>query len=332
MRRILLLITLLASVASQAQVSIDENNFPDENFRNYLLSQSYGVDSVITESELLGITELDVQERGITTLQGIELFTNLRYLLCWGNELNTLDVSNNTKLKTLACGDNHLTELDVSKCPNIEVLWCYRNQLEELDVSSLSKLEILSCHWNSLRELDLTNCTSLIGVSCHNNQLESLKVAGLRDIEDIYCFRNNLTSLDLTDCNSLDYVYMHENSIHGSAMDEMISTLPRINYGSYLVVININSDAGDNVCTKDQVSLINDKGWKVMYSDGIGNNERGSVYLYEGSEPTGIANYVPAGNKDAVYYGINGACGKYPIHGLNIIRKADGSVSKRIIK
>lgn len=48
MKRILLfllaLILLSAPQAARASIAIDETNFPDENFRQYLLSQYYGED------------------------------------------------------------------------------------------------------------------------------------------------------------------------------------------------------------------------------------------------------------------------------------------------
>ena len=45
---LLSLVTMLADTASWADVNIDETNFPDANFRNYLLTQSYGRNGVQT--------------------------------------------------------------------------------------------------------------------------------------------------------------------------------------------------------------------------------------------------------------------------------------------
>ena len=39
-------------------VDINAENFPDANFRNWLLSQSYGKDAVITDAEMAGITKI----------------------------------------------------------------------------------------------------------------------------------------------------------------------------------------------------------------------------------------------------------------------------------
>ena len=48
-----LLLTLFVSASAWAQgVEINEDNFPDENFRNYLLAQNFGQDAVITDEQI----------------------------------------------------------------------------------------------------------------------------------------------------------------------------------------------------------------------------------------------------------------------------------------
>lgn len=100
--------------ASAQDVEINETNFPDKNFRNYLLEQDYGADGILTAEEIEGITYMDVWNRDITSLKGIEYFTALASFSCNNNKLTTLDVSQNTKLIELYCAYNQLTTLNVS--------------------------------------------------------------------------------------------------------------------------------------------------------------------------------------------------------------------------
>lgn len=67
---LLSLISLLGIMQARADVTINETNFPDENFRNYLLWQSYGSDGVITDAEIAGITDISVSNRAIRSLKG----------------------------------------------------------------------------------------------------------------------------------------------------------------------------------------------------------------------------------------------------------------------
>ena len=52
---------------SGVQVAINETNFPDGNFRNYLLAQSYGLDGMLTDNEM-GVTVVNVNNKGINSL------------------------------------------------------------------------------------------------------------------------------------------------------------------------------------------------------------------------------------------------------------------------
>ena len=109
------LFALLSVSCAWADVAINATNFPDKNFRNYLLSQRFGKDGVLTDEEIDNITIIDVSYRNIQSLEGIESFKELRSLTCNNNRLMWLDVSKNTKLITLSCRRNRLSSLDVTK-------------------------------------------------------------------------------------------------------------------------------------------------------------------------------------------------------------------------
>ena len=63
---------LLSAGTAWADVEINETNFPDENFRSWLLSQSYGRDGLLTDEEINGVTSIDVSYKSIQNLKGIE--------------------------------------------------------------------------------------------------------------------------------------------------------------------------------------------------------------------------------------------------------------------
>jgi Leucine-rich repeat (LRR) protein len=173
MKKFLLLsATLLMSLVANADVQINETNFPDANFRNYLLAQSWGSDGVLTDQEVSEITSLEVSYRSISSLKGIEFFTALTYLDCGDNQLTSLDVSKNTALKFLYCYINQLTSLDVSKNTALKDLYCYTNQLTSLDVSKNTALTWLCCYNNQLTSLDVSNCTALTWLECYQNQIK----------------------------------------------------------------------------------------------------------------------------------------------------------------
>ena len=179
-------------------IIIDEENFPDANFRSYLLSQSYGSDGVLTFTEIAGITYIDVAMKDVSDMTGIEHFTALEQLNCTSNQLTALDVSHNTALKALYCMNNQLAVLDVSQNTALEILDCYSNQLAALDVSHNTALKRLECQGNQLAALDVSQNTALETFYCYSNQLTALDVSHNTALKRLDCSNNQLTALDVS--------------------------------------------------------------------------------------------------------------------------------------
>ena len=154
-----------------ADVEINATNFPDQNFRNYLLAQDYGKDGILTITELDNLKTLDVSDMGIVTLKGIEHFTNLMFFTCHSNSLASLDLSQNTKLTNLHCSSNSLTSLDLSHNTGLLNLYCSENNLESLDLSKNTALVYLACPLNKLTSLDVSSCPNLGYLSCDGNNI-----------------------------------------------------------------------------------------------------------------------------------------------------------------
>ena len=144
------------------EVAISEVNFPDEAFRAYV-SENFDTDGngYLSRAEIANVTEIDVQNKGITSLKGVKYFTALTTLDCSWNQLTALDVRHNLALKRLQCGRNQLTELDVRRNTALEFLYFPFNQLTAIDVSKNSMLTVMYCNNNQLTTLDVSGCTAL---------------------------------------------------------------------------------------------------------------------------------------------------------------------------
>ncbi len=76
----------------ETDLMITKVRFPDDNFRSYLLQQTYGQDGILTESEISEVKEIDVTSKNIADLRGIEVFTALEVLKCSQNNLTRENV------------------------------------------------------------------------------------------------------------------------------------------------------------------------------------------------------------------------------------------------
>ena len=293
----------------KTEIAINEENFPDENFRAFLKEQPYGGDGILTEEEIKNVVEIHVAKTNITTLKGIEYFTAMTELWCMDNQLTSLDVSGCTALMQLWCNDNQLTSLEVSECTALTWLECSSNQLTSLDVSNNTALTVLGCSNNQLTSLDVSKNSALTSLGCYNNQLTSLDVSGRTVLTQLWCNDNQLTSLNVSGCTSFTWLGCYNNKIKGEAMDALVGSLPNCEY-ALLYIIDLSNSSEENECTTLQVNVAKGKGWRVLTSY---RND------YEGSDPSGIQGITLENNVNTSIYDLNGRRLKEPSKGINII-------------
>ena len=107
--------------------------------------------------DISGITSLNISNKAISDLTGIEDFEGLIDLDCSINSITDLDVGKNQLLQTLKCERNGLTSLVIKGAIALEILHSGYNQLSSLDVSTNVALKDLECYSNPLVALDLNS-------------------------------------------------------------------------------------------------------------------------------------------------------------------------------
>ena len=147
-------------------IPIDGTHFPDPNFRAYIEEKyDYNGDQQLSQNERdlweINYGEFNCSYQGISSLEGIQYFSNLRYLNCSNNQISSLNLFGCSQLFHLDCYDNQLSSLDLSHCPELEYLECYDNQISSLSTS----LDSPCCrNWNAMTT-NFPPSTSLIAPS-----------------------------------------------------------------------------------------------------------------------------------------------------------------------
>jgi len=202
----------MAKAASE--ITIDETNFPDKTFREYV-ADNFDTDNSgkLSETEREDVKDINVYSENIGSLKGMEYFTALASLYCSDNQLTSLDLSHNTALAFLYCSDNQLTSLDLSHNTALVYLNCSNNQLTSLDLSRNVALTSLDCYGNQLTSLDVNRATALASLCCSDNQLTSLDLNGATALTSLDCANNRLTSLDLNGVTALKSLNCFSNQL-----------------------------------------------------------------------------------------------------------------------
>lgn len=270
-----MLAIVVATNTTQAQVQINAANFPDEIFRNYLLSQPYGADGQLTDTEIQNITYLGFSNQNITNLKGIEKFTALIFL---------------------SCQYTPLTSLDVSGCTALTQLFCQYNQLTSLNVSGCTALTQLHCSYSKLTSLNVSGCTALNGISCEYNKIKASEMGKL------------VNSLPQTEYGGNFFAVLNggdENEITQEQVDIARNKGWYVTYHLKTTSENGNSsNSNTNNGQNNNENNTNNEGTNTGSTTGLLNIENYNLKLYP--NPTSNVLYVEEGGQEVLVYSSNG--------------------------
>ena len=197
--------------------SLCQNTFvPDANFEQALIDEGYDsgpLDGNVLTSNISGILNLDIKNRGITNLTGIEDFSALKNLDCSGNLLINIDVRPLSNLQILWCFENQIINLNVDQNISLTALRSENNKLTSLNLSKNINLIDLACEQNKITTIDVSNSVSLNRFQCGNNLLNTLDVSTNVNLSYLSCEQNQLTSLNLLSNNQLSLLNCFNNQI-----------------------------------------------------------------------------------------------------------------------
>ncbi len=211
-----MVLTLLPTAALAAgDVAINEANFPDSSFREYVKKEfDTSKNNFLSAAEIAAADTIFVTGKPITSIEGIAYFTALTDLRCSNTKLTTLDTSHNKKLTFLDCNNiPSLTTLNVSGNIELKVLYCNKNALTALDLTSNLALEELECGENEFTTLDLSKNTSLKSFGCFNSKLSSLDLTNNTNLEELYFCGNNFSTIDVSKNTKLKYLHLFGNQL-----------------------------------------------------------------------------------------------------------------------
>lgn len=263
-----MVLTLLPTAAlADGDVAINEANFPDANFRQYVKEKfDKNEDDVLSADEIAAVKEIHVEGKPITSIEGIAYFTALESLDCSNTKLpsldtshnenlvflrcnkistlTTLNVSENTKLKFLYCNDNALTALDLTKNLALEKLECGDNKLATLDLSRNTNLKYFGCFNSRLSSLDLTNNTNLEELHFAGNNVSTLDVSKNTNLKKLRVFSNELITLDTSKNNNLEVLEVQDNPLTFMYLGDSGPTIPELKFSNRPYPIEVSTATG----------------------------------------------------------------------------------------
>lgn len=227
-------------------IAINEENFPNENFReNVWWAWNTNRDNYFSPGELAAARWIACDNEEISSLKGIQFFTEIYKLECYYDNLTTIDLSNNKKLSYINCLGNKLEELEVSELPKLETFYCSFNRLKSIDVSKNEKLKDFDCQNNHLDTLNVSQNKELERLSCGHNNLTELDVSENKKLKTLGCYENKLRNLNLGNQTELEWLSCGTNPL--SVLDVSANTKLKELYVSNTNLTELNVSANTNL-------------------------------------------------------------------------------------
>jgi hypothetical protein len=212
-------------------------------------------DGEISYSEALAVEGLDLGYSGISNLEGLQYFTNVKKISTYyvnfpsfyqptlvnleqlsllnsvgATTLNSVDVSPNLNLKKFQCSSGNITTLNLSANTQLRDVDIYCPALTSLDLSNLSNLKNLS-YLGAMPTIDLSDATNLLTLSCigsapnfsypNQNLLTSLDLSNQTKLSYLDLTGNLISSLDLSNCPNLEVLNIANNGIQNLVLDNV---------------------------------------------------------------------------------------------------------------
>ena len=207
--------------------------FPDMNLMKYLLNNyDLDEDGGINEEEAANITMVSCPNKQIADLTGLEKCKNITTINCSGNYISEIRLPGLTKLSSLICYGNPIEVLDLSNCSALRVLnmqnntdnaivgdelkLTYYDQSESLtiDVTNTIINRIFVCRSNTLAYLDVSKNTHLTQLSAYvNPNLTSIDVSNLVQLEVLDLGDCSFTNLDVSQNILLTKLFVTNNKL-----------------------------------------------------------------------------------------------------------------------
>ena len=215
-------VLLTLNVVQSADGTID---FPDTDFKAILVAKyDKDGDGEISLAEVKDVTTLDLRDKRLKSVEGIEYMPALKVLYLDYNDLTEIDLNGNTALTSVsaqgqgsAMSDYEnlnptLTSVKADKCTKLTTFDVGFNPLlKTLDVSSFVALENLTCSECGLSALDITKNEALLEVYCSNNAITALDLGNNRLLGTLNCSSNKLTALDVSACTGMKTLNARSN-------------------------------------------------------------------------------------------------------------------------
>ncbi|MCI2254210.1 leucine-rich repeat domain-containing protein [Domibacillus sp. PGB-M46] len=194
-------------------------NIPDYNLEKVIREELNKPTGNILKEDMITLTQLNGEGKGITNLEGIENAINLEKLDLRENKI--IDISPLEKLNsltTLILYSNQITDISsLSNLKNLMFLSLDENQISNITpISSLMNLKTLYLSDNQITDISpVANLSNLTSLGLVKNQITDISpITNLTNLTDLYLYENQIVNISsIAGLENLKFLSLWKNQI-----------------------------------------------------------------------------------------------------------------------
>ncbi len=213
-------------------VSIDDKNFPDANFRKIVKEEfDNNKNDVLDKEEIINARKIDLIEidngEEVESVEGMEKLsfledaslgyskiseidvsknTNLRKLSLAGTKVSNLDTSNNQLLWYLDFTGTNVSSIDLTKNPKLEQIHGFDSKIKEIDVSKNPELRRLDVCRTAISKIDVSNNPKLFALNFEETGVSEIDVSKNKDLYEVYASNSKISEIDVSNNEKLGHI------------------------------------------------------------------------------------------------------------------------------
>lgn len=253
-------------------------DFPDPEFARVIQQQCDDVLGSYSPETLSSVTELYLNDRPISSLEGMEYLPNLEWLSIAGAQLQEADLRENTSLKYVRLSDMPLETICLEGLKGLEQLDLKNTRIKELDASGFPNLKSLNLNGcKGLEKLEVKACQELTSFEAQGCGLLANPLDSGQNLKTLNLSDNQITQLALDAFPNLQYLDCRFNRLEKVDTDGLLRLKTKLAAPQSFYTVSLGADStvwfaelGDFYDTLPDEERITDITGAVLTGDGRG--------------------------------------------------------------
>ncbi len=172
--------------------------FKDKNFEKAALENfDLNKNGILEPQEAGMVTNLFLVQKGITSVEDLQFFKNLKMIVLDDNIIPNIAINNLAQLELFSCTGCKISSFKAENLKSLTALYLDNNLLENISLAGIPKIDQLTLSLNRLKEIDVLQFKTLRKLNLEHNKLQKIDISGNPALQTLNIMGNKIRKTDV---------------------------------------------------------------------------------------------------------------------------------------